>query len=245
MKNPIPRVYQLLKRRRQASKLGINFRRSADFILPHNILLAGKKVELLLPQDHGSKVAFMDNLLDDCYRLRKLPNGIQTILDIGAHAGLFGLAARMRWPAAKIHAYEPNPQMQPFLERNAEHGNCRVFAEAVGLADGYISIDVGEDSVHTRTHADLKGAIRCVAFANAINRLGRRADLVKLDCEGAEWDILRDTQAWQKVDCLTMEFHLWAGYTLEELTARITQSGFNVRHCKFSGKNFGVLLAER
>ena len=35
------------------------------------------------------------------------PDGVASVLDIGAHAGLFSVAARIRFPEAEIHAYEP------------------------------------------------------------------------------------------------------------------------------------------
>ena len=66
-------------------------------------------------------------------------------------------------------------------------------------------------------------------------------DLVKLDCEGAEWEILEDDAAWRSVRNLAMEFHLWAGYTVEELRSRITQLGFRISYLKMTGPNFGLL----
>lgn len=45
-----------------------------------------------------------------------------------------------------------------------------------------------------------------VSFADIINKHGP-IDLIKMDCEGAEWEFLND-QAWNKVSYLTMEYHL-------------------------------------
>ena len=223
----------------------MNFQRAEGFRLPSEIRVDSRKLSLNLPDDGGTRTAFIDVLLDDCYRLRKLPNNLKSILDVGAHAGLFSLAARLNFPNAEIHAYEPNPQMRPFLSKQAHTASFSYFPQAVGLEDGWASLEVGSDSVQTRVHAGTPGEIQCVSFAQAVAGLNGTVDLVKLDCEGAEWKILQDERAWQNVRILTMEFHLWAGYTLEELQSRVVRLGFKERNCKLTGKDFGLLLATR
>jgi FkbM family methyltransferase len=236
----------ILNRRKQAARrLGFDFRRAAGFELPAEIRVGSGTVRLNLPQDEGTRTAFVDVLLDDCYRLRTFPKNIKTVLDVGAHAGLFSLAARLNFPDAKIHAYEPNPQLLPLLAHQAQVGKFSFFGEAVGLVEGRMSLDSGADSVQTRAHRSEKGDIRCASFAAATAKLGPTIDLVKMDCEGGEWEILKDDATWKNVQNLTMEYHLWAGYTLEELKTRITKLGFTVRHCHLAGDDFGLLQAAR
>jgi FkbM family methyltransferase len=239
------RLFRLLLRRSRAHRLGVRFSRAAGFAIPRRIVVAGAERAIQLPEDNGSKLAFIDILLDDCYGLRRLPRDVQRVLDIGAHAGLFSLAARNRFPTAEIHAYEPNPQMQSFLSKQADTGRFSFFSQAVGLTDGFVSLKTGADSVHTQAHQSDHGEIQCVSFASAVSRLKGPIDLVKLDCEGAEWEILKDEATWQNVRHLTMEFHLWAGYTLEELKTRITSLGFRIRRLEICGPDFGLLQAGR
>lgn len=239
------RLLKLLVRRFWARRLGTSFPRAAGFAVPESILLAGTQRNIYLPDDNGSRGAFIDILLDDCYGLRRLPRSVQRVLDIGAHAGLFSLAARNRFPVAEIHVYEPNPQMRPFLSRQADAGRFLVFDQAVGLTNGLVSLKAGGDSVHTQTQQNDNGEIQCVSFASAVARLKGTIDLVKLDCEGAEWEILKDGATWQNVRHLTMEFHLWAGYTLEELKTRVTSLGFHIQRVENCGPDFGLLQAER
>lgn len=245
MLKAISKLLILQRRKKAARQLGFNFQRAAGFSLPATIKVDSRSVALSLPQDEGTKTAFVDVLLDDCYRLRELPADFKTVLDIGAHAGLFSLAARLQFSNAKIHAYEPNPQMHPFLAQQADAGRFSFYKEAVGLAEGRMSLDSGADSVQTRAHRSEQGDIYCASFASAIARLNGQADLVKMDCEGAEWEILKDESTWKNVRCMTMEFHLWAGYTLEELKARILQLGFTIQHCHVAGQDFGLLQATK
>jgi FkbM family methyltransferase len=241
----LTRLFALHHRRQAARRLGFNFRRAADFKLPAEIRIGSQNSHLSLPDDVGTQTAFIDVLLDDCYRLRKLPKNLNKVLDIGAHAGLFSLAARLNFPNAEIYAYEPNPKMQPFLSKQAEAGRFSFFGQAVGLAAGRMALDLCADSVQTRAHRSQQGEIECVSFASAVARLNGAVDLVKLDCEGAEWEILQDEATWRNVRNLTMEFHLWAGYTLEELKARVAQLGFKEQYCELTGKDFGLLVAGR
>jgi FkbM family methyltransferase len=241
----LARLFVLHHRKQSARRLGFNFRRAADFKLPSEIRMNSRNLHLNLPDDMGTQAAFIDLLLDDCYRLRKLPGDLEKVLDIGAHAGLFGLAARLHFPNAEIHSYEPNPKMQSFLSNQADVGRFLFFNYAVGLVEGRMSLDTCADTVQTRTHRSEQGEIQCVSFASAVARLNGAVDLVKLDCEGAEWEILQDEAAWKNVRNLTMEFHLWAGYKLEELKARITGLGFQIRCAEMTGPDFGILVAAR
>lgn len=245
MGHPWSRLLILNHRKQSARRLGLNFHRAADFALPPEIQMDSHKVPLSLPDDVGTRTAFVDVLLDDCYGLNHLPENLERVLDIGAHAGLFSLAARLRFPQAQIHAYEPNPQIQPYLAKQAAVGRFSYFGSAVGLTAGRVCLDLCADSVQTRVHRGDQGDIQCVSFAQSVDRLQGTPDLVKLDCEGAEWEILQDETTWQKVRNLTMEFHLWAGYTLDQLKQRVAHLGFHERYSKLTGKDFGLLLAGR
>jgi len=241
----LKRIGQYRNRRRAASELGFSFRRSREFAPPSRIRLKGTEQELHLPSDHGTRVAFLDILLDDCYGLRDLPDDVAFVVDIGAHAGLFSLAARLRFPSAEIHSYEPNPEMLPFLQRQSRIGSFSVFPAAVGAISGQVAIVSGEDSVHAKAVPDPESNIKCISFADAITRLSKTPILVKLDCEGAEWEILGDAMTWQTVQYLTMEYHLWVGYTLVELRQRIESLGFVIKSLADTGEEFGILIAQK
>jgi FkbM family methyltransferase len=245
LRSLLERISQHQNRRCAAAALGLQFRSSGAFEVPSKIRIAGTEREVRIPTDHGSKVAFIDIFLDDCYGLRAFPAEVAAVLDIGAHAGLFSLAARMRFPEAQIHAYEPNPEMHSYLAQQAAVASFSYFGEAVGLSECRVTLDFGEDSVQTRVVHDPHSAIKCTSFSEAVARLSKVPILVKLDCEGAEWEILQDTVTWQDVRFLTMEYHLWAGYTLAELRRRIESMGFVIKSLVNTGEKFGILIAQK
>ena len=95
----------------------------------------------------------------------------------------------------------------------------------------------------SRTHH-----IQQVSFRKAIDRLGGPIDIVKLDCEFAEWDLFKDQKAWQSVKYLTMEYHLWPGYStaqnVKDMCNKINELGFTKVKVKPVNKNSGYLFVE-
>lgn len=240
----IHRLLQLYRRRRAARRFGFAFNRCADFQLPDHITINDDHHRLYLPNENGVKVAVIDLLLDDCYRCKELVKSAQpvnTVLDIGANVGLFGIAARNAFPAAQIHAYEPNPNLEQYLSVQAKSADFSYFMEAVGLECGRVSLDFHTDSVQTRSTIDIDGKIPQIAFREAIGRLGGSVDLVKMDCEGAEWDIFKDKDSWKLVRNLSIEYHLWPDHSHNEVLDVVRSLGFRVREYT-PIDNFGLLI---
>ena len=207
-------------------------------------MIHGRNYTVDFPDENGIRVAFIDILLDDCYQLGRIKTPVKTIIDIGANVGLFDLAARRRFPEAIIHAYEPNPNLEIYLKQQVSAGKFEYFMEAVGLESGKGALDYHEDSVQTRWIHDQNGNIAQTAFRETINRLGGSVDLIKMDCEGAEWEIFQDEKSWSRVQHLSMEYHLKFGRTAKEALNKVRELGFHIiRHSPASG--FGIIIASR
>lgn len=76
-----------------------------------------------------------------------------------------------------------------------------------------------------------------------------KVDLVKLDCEGAEYEILLQTPALvlAKIDRIIMEYHdLGSNFNHHTLISFLKKAGFNVsRHDNFVHNKIGYLFASR
>lgn len=197
---------------------------------------------------HGQPSEFFDLvnvILDDDYGLRYL-HRIRTIVDIGANIGLFSAYARHAFPDAVIHAYEPNPASAALAAENLA-SRATVFAEGVSGRDGRGRI------VHRSQNAnadlailDEQGDITLVSLATVLDRIGGSLDLLKIDCEGAEWSFMTDRTLFGRVRHVRMEYHLGAGHmSIEDVKATATRLGFTVSLISSRGPNLGIAWLDR
>ena len=241
------RLCWYLDAQRRSRRLGFRFLRRKAFKVPPHIVMNGGSVPIKLPAEHGCRVDFIGVFLSDCYRLetvKRLDGAIRTVIDVGANCGWFSIAARSHFPDACVHAYEPNPNVLAALSHNAHQVDVVVHPEAVGATEGAVTIVGGAESNQGRTVDG--GDIPRIAFATLIDGLGGTADLVKLDCEGAEWSMLDDPEPWLGVRWLTMEYHLWAqpGATHHDAARAVNALGLDILEQQPTG-DYGLLLARR
>jgi len=239
----IDRLQGLVRRLQRARKFGFPYSRDKFWTLPSAIRIDGRMMPLTLPRDEGTRIACKDIFLDDVYGLTELKVSPHTIVDIGGHAGLFALCARILFPDAEIHLYEPNPDMGRYLDHQATLGRLVVFPEAIGANAARATLVPGADSVFAATVNDPAGNICVTSISQAIDRIGGHIDLLKLDCEGCEWEILANTAAMKHVDAITMEYHLSAGRTLPDLENLIRSAGFDVHFNHADGEANGRIWA--
>ncbi|MEG4303696.1 FkbM family methyltransferase [Microcoleus sp. D3_18a_C4] len=241
----VHKLQQLVQRQIRSQKLGIKFNRVANFQWPEQLIVQGKMQRVNVPSEKGMNGEFIEVLLDDCYGVEQLSESLMTIIDIGANVGLFPIAARNRFPQAVIHAYEANPYLENYLKHHSQIANFTYFMEAVGSRDGKVVLDIREVSGKTRSTVSESGEIPMVSFRRAIERIGGRVDLAKVDCEGAEWLLFEDRDTWQLVQNLSLEYHLWSGHTHAETRQIIENLGFRIGKQIPIDKWYGSILASR
>ncbi|MGH9590967.1 MAG: FkbM family methyltransferase [Terracidiphilus sp.] len=225
-------------------RFGVVYLRARWFKMPRKIHAAGKSISLQYPPEVGVETDFIGCFIRNEYGLRRRLADVRTIVDVGANAGFFSVAARGRYPRATIHAYEPNPRVLPFLNANVSELGIRVFPEAVGISDGFASIEDDGPSNLARTHTSGDGGIPMVGFEKAIQRIGGQVDLLKLDCEGAEWDLFQSAHCWRNIRNLRMEYHLFHRETFAQVDETLRGLGFKIIHTRHE-VGFGILWATR
>ena len=116
------------------------------------------------------------------------------ILDCGANIGYTVLHYKRQFPGARITAFEPDPQFAPILRRNLVRngaGDVDVVEAAAWIRDGCATWTMeGKDG--SRLAADIAAPARTVdvATVDLARYLDRDVDLLKMDIEGAEFDVL-------------------------------------------------------
>jgi FkbM family methyltransferase len=190
---------------------------------------------------------FKEIFMDECYLAgleREIPSD-STIIDIGANAGYFTLFAAALRPQARLFSFEPVPVNYAQLRRNQELNRSRqinCFPQAVAGYAGVINLtfDPSDSFTTSATMFDSKKsaekslAVPCVTLQQLMdeNSIGK-CDLLKMDCEGAEYDILYNCPAGylRRIDQIAMEVHHGPkeNQNIEALESFFRQQGFFTR----------------
>ena len=164
------------------------------------------------------------------------------ILDIGAGVGEYTLYAAALRPDSQVAAFEPYPQSFVLMQENLRLNkvpNVRAFEKAIGAASGELVLDLtrGEplqiqSSAAQAAQIENGLAVDALSLADAFAMLEMDScDLLKLDCEGAEYAILFNTPGpvLELVKRIVMEYHdNVVEYTHRDLTRFLNEQGFEV-----------------
>jgi FkbM family methyltransferase len=174
-----------------------------------------------------------ETICEDVYGLADLTDADpRLIVDVGAGIGDFAVLAASSFPAARVLALEPIPRSFAALERNLGRNgltNVEAHCTAVGTRPEYALHRARWSAQASAVSAD--GAL--VVPAMPLDRLiaGRQVDLLKIDCEGAELEVLDSAgDSLDLVARLVVEYHdhliAGAGDRVEEL---LRAAGLGVR----------------
>lgn len=167
--------------------------------------------------DGFDKDAWEETVILDEYRLKELDLDGKVVLDLGAHVGTVSYVVH-RLGAAVVHAYEPAPASLKHLHRNVRKmPEVKVFAEAVG--------EPGRRWEHPGRPL---GDPPVISLDQAIERVGSKVDLLKIDIEDAEYVALGECTLLPRVDRIHGEWHTHFGQTGKDLANLLASHGFTV-----------------
>jgi FkbM family methyltransferase len=193
--------------------------------------------------------------------------------DIGTHVGAFSYLAMTRG-AAIVVGYEPERANYRCAKQNLSafgsraHVHCAAvwrFDATTGQLPFFPSSDptnTGGGSVIWDTAGDRVDAVPLDGVVEATSQGGRRrVDLVKIDCEGAEFPILLTSKLLHRIDRIVGEYHElraplprhaaipgYTEFTVDHLIGVLRTSGFAVRaepRASGSDGELGLFFARR
>ena len=170
------------------------------------------------------------------------------IVDIGAHIGLFSIYAATRKgnTIEKIYAFEPLKEnfevLKKNIHRNKFDGRIIPVNKAIYKVDGKISLfsepakqdlKYHKTSVYSdRNKEQQKVAdVDCITLKTMFDEYDiERCDLLKIDCEGSEYDILltADISTMSKIQEIVLEYHSFTTHSVSDLQDFLVKSGFHV-----------------
>jgi FkbM family methyltransferase len=173
-----------------------------------DVELRGHRHRLALA-DRSDAVTLHDLFVRGEYDL-DLHDPPQAVVDLGANGGLSVLLFRAAFPGVKVLAVEPSPGSFERLRANVGAlPGVQLLRCAVGAVDGEGRLDVRGESWAARL--DAAGTVRV-----PLRRLDRllsgsdveaRTAVLKIDIEGAEWDVLSSLDPPLPFAAIVGEFH--------------------------------------
>jgi len=188
-----------------------------------------------------------------------------TIVDIGGGIGDYTLFAAVANPHGKVFAFEPFPESFALLQQNQAANNVanvQAFPEAIWSQAGAVKIDstlgepgqfisrTTEDAGGTPTSGGSFAQVPSISMADAFARMEiAHCDLMKIDCEGAEYPILFNTpeDVLERVQRIVMEYHdSLTQYTHRDMQEFLASKGYSVRVVQnYVHPDLGYLYAVR
>jgi FkbM family methyltransferase len=164
------------------------------------------------------------------------------IIDIGANIGSFTIHAARKADKGLILSFEPDPDNCLLLKKNVNLNNLnnvRIFQKAVAGVCGKRLIY--RDPINNAAHSLIKItsqkiSVDCLTLSEIFSTFKiNSCDLLKIDCEGAEYEIILNAPAdvLKRIQKITLEYHTPKfhdieneTYTPENLVKYLEETGF-------------------
>lgn len=196
---------------------------------PHTFYFRGSKISF----NNGPELlhSLQEIFIDDIYKIA-FDTPSPYILDCGANIGLSVIFHKFRYPAAKIIAFEPDPVNFNFLAKNiSEFGfkDVELRNEAVWKENGTLTFTSDGTLGSKLFPASENRNVVNVKATRLKDLLNTKIDFLKIDIEGAEYEVLKDCgDSLRMVQHLFIEFH---GYfnrmnELTEIIQLVQDNGF-------------------
>lgn len=175
--------------------------------------------------------------VNDFYTDKSAP----VVLDCGANIGMSVLRYKHLYPNAKIIAFEPDPMIFGYLKKNVvenELKNVELIQAAVWSEAGELefSSDQHNGGFLSSQRHDNEGALKSssiirVPTIDLRNYLNQSVDFLKMDIEGAEYEVLiHCADLLHNVEKLVIEVHYRVDevYVMIKILSILEDAGFQV-----------------
>lgn len=212
---------------------------------------------------HGAPVEFLDftvtmRAIEDIWMAGAydfpgyIPQRGWRVIDVGANVGIFSMLAASR--GARVVSYEPHPQTAEVLARNTLRWGVECHQRAVvGTNRGPVRLFVHGSKDNRNTLLASEAARDAGGFTGTLDvpaitigeALADGCDLLKIDCEGGEFDLVSDPDVMRAARRLVVEVHGSAGDP-DQFSRHVRKAGFDVQlHAAYPGTDLHMLTATR
>jgi FkbM family methyltransferase len=185
---------------------------------PHTVVLRSTGLSFLT-RGKMDIWTIKETFLDRFYEIYGFPIGRGwVIMDIGGGVGDFSILSARADPQNHVVVFEPTPESLHLLKLNLQANgisNADTYGEAVWSGNGGVELQMNAGDAVQFSSRSASGpggatAVPSLRLSDALERVpGRRCDLLKVDCEGAEYPIFYSTGAevFSRIERIVMETH--------------------------------------
>lgn len=175
---------------------------------------------------HGLKEIF----IEDIYKQQLPDKGF--VIDCGANIGMSVIYIKQHFPNAEIIAFEPDEINFDLLTKNIKsfgYSGVKLYKEAVWKANTTLLFS-NESSMGSRIEIDNNNNTKEVKASRLKDFITRNVDFLKIDIEGAEYEVLKDiADKLSFVNNLFLEYHgkFDQNNELAEMINIVKEAGFS------------------
>ena len=188
-------------------------------------------------------------IIDLIYNLQRDGKIDGVCVDVGAWVGKYSLL--MAKKAKKVICIEPDKLNFKFIKKNIELNNLKniePIQAALDVKDGTTKLYVSHS---TASHSIMKYGfgykVKTISLKSLLDHIGENVDLIKMDIEGAEFNILRtlDKGMANQIRYWIVECHSPKKEDQHELEIIFRNNGYSVRWINIINVDFPYLFASR
>ena len=182
---------------------------------------------------------YKEVFVDKCYDYPRLSVKDPVILDVGANTGFFAIRMKQLYPSAKIYCFEPFPSNFKQLSTNiavSDFKDLHLFSFGVSGMSRKEKLYIhksnigGHSIIQSETNSDQYVEIELLSLKQVFKEQQIvNCNLLKMDCEGAEGEIIKsfDSELVQAIETIIFE-PSHRVYDFEEIKNHLRSLGFSI-----------------
>lgn len=177
------------------------------------------------------------------------------LVDVGANLGAFTVWANAVFGVREAFCFEPEPDSFRLLGFNLALNGCagaKALECAIGGVTRTAKIPVKTSvpaaaNIYSSDHSPQAKTVPVISFEEWLGRVNGDFDLLKIDCEGAEWEIMRHTAAqhFNRFQTVVVEVHPDPEGKQEIPEFRLAMEKFGFLTARWDNKPFGLYIGHR
>lgn len=170
------------------------------------------------PNQPGARVPVYEVFAEDVYDLPWFLGPLASTplhaVDVGAHVGCFAVSLAHLAPRASITCFEPSTSTAAYLRRNVQQNGLvgRVTVSELAVSDRAGVAQFADNGAGSALNGLTRSGgteVATTTFDQVVAEAGEPVALVKIDCEGGEYDLVLGSSpaSWDAVQRVVLEYH--------------------------------------